>query len=177
MKTSLSPVNGLIIILGSPNKPDGTLYSIAQERCALALQIYRKNPTFKLLLTGGYGDHFNTSELSHAFYLKKYLMTLNIPPRAIVEFAESGNTLEDATLTRPIVEKYQPGKIIVITSDYHLARAKYIFEREFQELKIPIEFAAATTNKENCEVDLDALIRYEVDALTQLQQEDGAGAK
>lgn len=173
MKTSFSPVNGLIIVLGSPNKPDGKLHSIAQERCALAVQIYRKHPTYKLLLTGGYGEHFNTSELSHAFYLKKYLMTLNIPPRAIVEFAESSNTLEDAKLTRPIVEKYQPKHVIVITSEYHLARAQYVFEREFKDLDLSLDFEATTTNKKKCELDLEALIQHEAEALKKLKQEDG----
>ena len=48
-------IEGLILVLGSPNSDKGELFSIAKERCNLALTELAKRPGWKLLLTGGFG--------------------------------------------------------------------------------------------------------------------------
>ena len=127
----MKPISGLIVILGSPNSEQGELYSVATSRCRLGLQEYKRRGGWEILLTGGYGAHFNTTNQPHAEYLKRFLVGHGIPEKEFVEFAESANTLEDASLSRPIVQRYGVNQIVVITSDYHLDRAQYIFEREF----------------------------------------------
>ncbi len=122
-------VSGLIVVLGSPNAEDGELYSVARERCQLALDEYASRAGWKILLTGGYGDHFNTTHQPHAAYLKCYLTARGIPEDDIVEFAESSNTIQDASLSKPIVYRYGAKHILVITSDYHQDRARYVFEQ------------------------------------------------
>ena len=160
----------MIIVLGSPNSPDGELYSVAKERCELALVEYAKHPNWKILLTGGYGAHFNTTDQPHAAYLKQYLVKRGVPSEAFVEFAESSNTLQDASLAKPIVLKYQVREIIVVTSDYHIDRARYIFEREFADTGIHIEFAVSQTQAETCELNLEAQKKHEREALTKLRE-------
>jgi uncharacterized SAM-binding protein YcdF (DUF218 family) len=162
----------LIIVLGSPNKENGELYSVAKERCELALQIYRKNSACKIILTGGYGDHFNRSKKPHACYLKSYLLKAGIIREDIIACVESTNTREDASLTKSIVEKNKIEKIIIITSDFHEKRARFIFEKEYAELGVPIEFAVSHTISKNCELDLEALIQHEQRALDNLTLEE-----
>ncbi|HET9914514.1 MAG TPA: YdcF family protein, partial [Anaerolineales bacterium] len=128
------------MILGSPNSADGKLYSVARGRCELALGEYAKHPGWRILLTGGYGAHFNTTGRPHAAYLRDYLVERGVPAEAIVEFAESATTLEDASLSKPIVLKYGAPQILVVTSDYHIDRARYVFEREFADTDVHIEF-------------------------------------
>jgi uncharacterized SAM-binding protein YcdF (DUF218 family) len=164
--------NGMIVVLGSPNSEDGELYSIATERCELALVEYKKRPGWKILLTGGYGAHFNTTGQPHAAYLRHYLIQRGIPSRAIVEFAESTNTLQDASLSKPIVLKHQLSEIVVITSDYHVDRARYIFEREFADTQVRIEFSVSRTDEQVCELDLKALKKHEKEALAKLKNRD-----
>jgi len=154
-------MNGIIIILGAPNDKNGELSSIAKERCEQAIIEYRRHPSYKILPTGGYGLHFNTTEKPHAFYAKRYLISRNVPAEDILEFAESSNTIEDAKLTKPIVEKYGVKRVIVVTSDFHLQRAKYVFQREF--LGIEIAFSECFTNLPQSE--LDALKQHEKRAL------------
>jgi uncharacterized SAM-binding protein YcdF (DUF218 family) len=96
---------GLIIILGSPNSQNDELYSIAKERYKLAIQEYQQHPSHKILLSSGFGALFNTTNQPHAFYLKQYLISRGIPVTAFTEFAMSRNTLEDASLSKPIVLK------------------------------------------------------------------------
>jgi len=166
-------MNGLIVVLGSPNAEDGALYSIARERCHLALDEYARRDGWRVLLTGGYGPHFNTTDQPHAAYLKDYLTARGIPPADIVEFAESANTLEDASCSKPIVRKYGVREILVITSDYHQARARYVFEREFAGTGVEIAFSVAQTDEAACELDLGALKRHERQALERLRCLDG----
>jgi uncharacterized SAM-binding protein YcdF (DUF218 family) len=163
-------LSGLIVVLGSPNTDQGQLYSIAKERCALALTEYALHPGYKVLLTGGYGSHFNTTDQPHAAYLKRYLTSRGIPEDQFVEYAESSNTLEDASLSKPIALKYGARQLLVITSEYHLDRARYIFEREFAGTEVALKFVAARTDERACLLDLEALKRHERDALDRLRR-------
>jgi vancomycin permeability regulator SanA len=166
-------INGLILVLGSPNSDTGELYSIARERCRLALDEYARRDGWKLLPTGGYGAHFNTTHQPHAAYLKGYLTAGGIPEEDIVEFAESSNTIEDATLSKPIVLGYGVKHILVITSDYHEDRARYVFAKEFAGTGIEITFCIAQTDEAACELDLAELKRHEREALAKLKASAG----
>ena len=162
-------IQGLIIVLGSPNSDQGELYSIAKERCEAALTEYTQHPSYKILLTGGYGSHFNTSDQPHAVYLKKYLTSRGIPEDRFIEFAESANTFEDASLSKAIVLKYGVDNILVITSDFHRDRAKYIFEKEFAGTGVIIRFSVSQTDETTCQLDLKALKDHEQRALAKLK--------
>ncbi|MBN2091657.1 YdcF family protein [candidate division KSB1 bacterium] len=161
----------LIVVLGSPNSETGQLYSIARERCELAMKLFHENPGAKLLLTGGFGAHFNVSAKPHAFYLQKYLMERGIPESAFLEFALSSNTLEDASLSKPIILNTDSRKITIVTSDYHYPRAKFIFEREFLDISLEISFCTSITNAEKCEIDLEPLKKHEKMALEKLKRQ------
>lgn len=165
-------LGGVIIVLGSPNSEDGELYSVAKERCELALTEYAKRPGWKFLLTGGYGAHFNTTSQPHAAYLRRYLVKRGVSSQAIVEFAESTNTLQDASLSKPIVLKYGAPEFVVVTSDYHLDRARYVFEREFADAGVHIEFSVSQTDGAACEFDLEAQKKHEQEALERLRARD-----
>ena len=162
----------MIVVLGSPNSENGELFSTAKERCELALAEYTKHSDWKILLTGGYGAHFNKTDHPHAEYLRRYLVKRGVPNQAIVEFAESTNTLQDASLSKSIIQRYKVAEILIITSDYHIDRARYIFEREFSDTKVHIEFLVSQTNEEACEFDLESQRRHEQQALEKLRESE-----
>jgi uncharacterized SAM-binding protein YcdF (DUF218 family) len=155
-----------IVVLGSPNDGDGALSSIARERCGQALTEYQKHPGARILPTGGWGPHFNTTPKPHGDYIREYLQTLGVPDVAFVECAESSNTIEDAKLSRPIVERHGFRKLIVVTSDFHLARAQFLFRQGFSDLEI--EFSASKTHL--AEDELQQRILHEQAALAKLEQ-------
>lgn len=167
-----SEIKGIIIILGSPNSEAGELSSIAKERCERALAEYPKRPGWRLLLTGGYGAHFNITDQPHAAYLKRYLVSRGIPAQEILELVESANTLEDASISRPIVLKYGAPEIVVITSDYHIDRARYVFQREFAGTGVRLEFLASQTDEKACEFDLATQKIHEQQSLAKLRETD-----
>ena len=160
-------INGLIIVLGSPNSEKGELYSTGLERCQTAAEQYRLHPDYYFLLTGGFGAHFNTTSFPHAHYVKNCLIGLGIPESRFTEFAESRNTIEDAALSRPIVEKYAAKDLIIITSEFHLKRAEHVFRRVYAGFDGTTCFIPAK-NPSDC--DMQEIQRHEKEALCKLME-------
>jgi len=133
----------VLIVLGSPNAPDGTLSEVALSRLDLGYELYSQEKR-KMLLTGGFGPHFNVSAQPHAYYGQQYLLARGVSQTDFLPFAESANTVQDAVLTKAILEKYALSQALLITSDYHLARARYIFEHVFAST-IPFTFLGASS--------------------------------
>jgi uncharacterized SAM-binding protein YcdF (DUF218 family) len=126
---------GLVVVLGSPNDDTGRICEMGQGRIALGLALYRERKAegWKLLLTGGFGAHFNTTPLPHAHYARALMLESGVPPDDVVELAESRNTVDDALAARPIVERHGVPQLLVVSSDFHLARVEFIFRRVFPD--------------------------------------------
>ncbi|HBC85412.1 MAG TPA: YdcF family protein [Lentisphaeria bacterium] len=155
-----------IIVLGSPNDSEGNLSSIAIERCQQTLAEYSRNPDAYILPTGGWGEHFNTTDKPHGYYLRQYLTAHGVPEGQILECAESANTIQDAMLSKPIVERQCITDLIVVTSDFHVPRAQFLFQREFPGIRL--SFSASKTNLP--EDDLIRRMQHEEKALAKLKQ-------
>lgn len=134
-------MTGIIIVLGSKNDEKGNLSPNSRNRVDRAIKkmeefqpkadrpmAEKNNPNYKLLLTGGFGK-FNPTSKPHAQYLKDYALKKGVKKKDILGIVESSNTVEDAYLSKPIIDKYRPEKVFVSTSNFHLPRAKYIFEK------------------------------------------------
>jgi uncharacterized SAM-binding protein YcdF (DUF218 family) len=158
-------MNGIIIVLGSPNDISGNLSSIAVERCNQALLEYTKHRDYMILLTGGYGEHFNKTEKPHAFYTAQYLCSKGISEDSILAFVESSNTFEDVKLSKHLIEKYNPKNIIVVTSDFHHDRVKYLLEQDLPERKLKLSCSKTNLPKN----ELNKIINHETKALTKLK--------
>ena len=163
----------IIVLLGSPNRDDGTLCSVARDRCSRAIEEWHRHPGSKILPTGGFGDHFNTTDQPHATYLQAHLLAHGVPEGDILGGAHSRNRIEDATLSYPIVQQQGASRAIVVTSDYHAARAEYIFARTYAG--ISLSFSLCPTSEETCELDLCALRAHEQEALDRLRRQDRGG--
>ena len=106
-------------------------------------QLYSENK--KILCTGGWGSHFNTSPLAHAVYSKAYLLQKGIPEHAFLELALSANTVEDAVKSKAILSRLDNPIITIVTSDFHIERVKLIFSEvlkgfEIQFNAVPSDF-------------------------------------
>ncbi|MCX6811156.1 MAG: YdcF family protein, partial [Candidatus Berkelbacteria bacterium] len=124
-------MKGIIIVLGSFNDEKGNINYIAKSRLNAGIKKLKEKDSYKLLLTGGFGRHFNTTNNPHAYYAKKYCLKNGIMPENILDFVESGNTVEDAYFSKPIIDKYRPEEVTIVSSDFHLPRVKYIFNKIF----------------------------------------------
>lgn len=166
---------GLIIILGSPNDEQGNLSVMAQGRVALGYQWYqaRRAAGWKLLLTGGFGEHFNRTNHPHAYYLQQWLLAQGVPAQDILGFALSRHTGEDALLARPFVERHGVRQLLVVTSDFHLARVEFIFRAVFPEYAL--EFAGAPHLPTCSTAEQERLVAHEAQRLAALRAAGGVG--
>jgi len=120
-------VPALLITLGAPNDAQGVLSPIAQGRARAAIREYRRRPGCKVIVTGGYGQHFNTSDEPHAHHVTRFLLEGGVAAADMTQIADSSNTVDDARLSMPVVERFDVRVLCVITSDFHQERAGLIF--------------------------------------------------
>ena len=123
-----------MIILGHTNDSEGRLSSIAKERLNLSFTKLEKG--YKILVTGGFGNHLNTTKKMHASYSKDYLLKKGLAKSRFLKIARSQNTVEDAFFSHVIVGKYKIKDVIIVTSDFHMARVKFIFGRIFKDYNL-----------------------------------------
>ena len=153
----------VIVVLGSPNFPDGTLGPIALDRLQGCLSIFNSQK-HKILCTGGFGAHFNTSPVAHANYLKDFLILKGVPSTAFLPLALSSNTVEDAVMSKSILMKTVFKDLIIITSEYHVARVEFIFTELLKDFNL--NFKAVTHH--SIDDVLEPLIQHEKVAMDQL---------
>jgi len=160
-------MKGVVIILGNRNDEQGNLLELAVGRLDKGIEEYHSHPDYKILLTGGRGAHFNTTDKPHAFYARQYLLERRIAASDLLEFAESYDTVEDALLSKPIVDKYKGRKLIIVSSDFHMDRVKYIFKKVFKGYHLSFEEAITNPSPEQLEV----LMKHEIDEICKLKNE------
>ncbi len=163
-------IRGFVVILGSPNDSAGNLSGMGQGRVSLGFETYRKLVAqgYRLLLTGGYGEHFNTTHQPNASYAQKLLLDLGVLADHIVEFAESRNTVDDALKSRPIVDKYGAEHLVVVSSDFHLGRVQFVFEQVFPDKRV--EFLGAPYLESRTPEERERLLAHEARELTSLRE-------
>lgn len=168
MKTRME--SGCILILGAPNDQNGNLSLIAKTRLIQGAKVLSLHPGFKILLTGGFGKHFNDTNQPHWKYAKDFLIKeLSVSPDSFLGVSiESANTVEDVEKSKSIFQKYNFKKIIVVTSEFHLKRVKYIIEKAL-DLKENTLSYSCVADKELDEELLKELCEHEKQAIAYLQ--------
>jgi uncharacterized SAM-binding protein YcdF (DUF218 family) len=158
-----SPV---IIVLGAPNDDQGRLLAAAVGRAEAAAREYRRDPGSRLLLTGGIGPHFNRTSRPHHEYVAAFLEGAGVPRGVILGGVGSRSTVEDAGMAAELLAGHGPDLYLrVVTSDYHLARARLLFERAFAgHAAIEMVPAAARISA----ADLAQALRHEAEAIERL---------
>ena len=154
----------VLVVLGSPNSPSGELSDISKSRLDCCRKMFTKGQL--ILCTGGWGPHFNISDKPHAYYGKEYLMGNGLSEKDFLEIALSENTVDDAVKLKSILPDHRNVKLIVITSDYHLERARLIFNEILD--KYEMNFVGVESNME--EEKLHQLIEHEKKAINSIKQ-------
>lgn len=128
--------SAVIIVLGGSNDRHGHLSQMSEDRCSEALKVHKQHPSYPLLMTGGWGDHFNKSPWSHGHLQKQVLIKQGIPPGLFLPIALSSHTRADAVEAARILNRSRPGALLLITSDFHMPRACHYFQAEFPDTRL-----------------------------------------
>lgn len=115
------------IVLGpfihrSKNKPNDELIKYrAIDRLSQALELYKKGKFKKILLSGGNSEMDSTIT---------FLLNQGIPFEDLMFEDQSLNTYENALFSKQFLDKkkYSSKRILLITSAYHMRRAKKCFD-------------------------------------------------
>lgn len=160
-----------LTVLGAPNSDTGELSTEARDRCQRALRFYTEHPDSKIILTGGFGPHFNRTAHPHTYYTKRYLCGLGVPESAIVEELDSVNTNEDLVmLHRCLTINGDPAGVhTIITSNFHVERVTLIAAKLFKEFTPKIIGAVDTLTPEA----LESAERHERRAIMELKARIG----
>ena len=122
----------IVIVLGSGIKGE-SLTPMLQSRLDRALRYQKENPNAIIIVTGGKGPG---EDITEAEAMERYLLVNEINPDQVMREETSTNTYENLANTKKILNDFKKLtgidstlKIAVITSDFHMYRAKHAAQK------------------------------------------------
>lgn len=115
----------VIIVLGAQVKPDGTPSEALRRRLAAALEEHRKKRQV-IIVCGAQGGDEPRAE---GDVMRDWLLAEGVPEEDIVAETASFNTRQNLEYARAIMEHRGLREALIVTSDYHVARALALCER------------------------------------------------
>jgi uncharacterized SAM-binding protein YcdF (DUF218 family) len=124
--------DAIIVLAGGINN-DGSLPDLPRRRVDGGIAHFNNKESSVLIMTGKYGFWLDwTKEIplrSEAQAMKEYAVSQGVPQQNIFLDERSKDTLGNAYFTKvDILEPHNWKKVIVITSDFHYERTKFIFD-------------------------------------------------
>lgn len=116
----------VVIVLGNPANADGSPSLLMASRVEKAVQVMKSGQAPRLLMTGG-GVYNDAVE---AEVMAQYARQLGIPAADIFVEKQARNTFQNARLSAEFCRRQGWQRVLVVTSFFHLARARRIFRRE-----------------------------------------------
>ena len=117
-----------VIVLGAAVREDGVSNTL-KLRLDKAAEYAAQNPDTILVLSGAKGPDEPCTE---AFAMQQYLLKKGVPMENMLLEEQSASTLENIVYSRLLIEKQEdpPKSIGVLTSNFHLLRARLIAEHQ-----------------------------------------------
>ena len=120
-----------IMILGYWNHPDGQLPPPTLARLDTGFSVYQQMPTATVVVSGGFGDNFNTSPRPHAEYKAAYLQSRGVSAEQLILLSTTKHTVDEAMTLQQRLQEKGCQKLTVVTSEFHVPRAALIFQHFF----------------------------------------------
>lgn len=123
----------ILVVLGSQLDDVNNVTLVLRKRLDKAIQVYNYQKTktqskISIIVTGGPQGHSNYSE---AEGMENYLIQKGIPAKDIILEPHAKNTSENLKYSQELIIKHRlQGKIIVITSRFHLMRTSFIAHQQ-----------------------------------------------
>ena len=123
------------------------------DRFLAGLQLYKKGKAPIIMFTG---EQNTNSKTSGDIYIKEAIK-LGVPPKALKTTSLVMNTQEEAIKVKKLLDqsKITSHKIILVTSAFHMIRAKRMFERNGMLVTpFPVDFKSNTAKRKKNPRDL-----------------------
>lgn len=116
-------------------------------RAPLAARLYREGRAPRVLVTGGYySDYFlvlTGERLTDAEVVARVLASLGVPRAAMTLVKGGTSTYEEALILRRLVDDLGLRSVIVVTSNFHSRRARWVFRKVLAGRGVAISFVEA----------------------------------
>ncbi len=141
--TKVRAANAIVVLSGgnaSYKGPDRILEWSDPDRFFAGIQLYKSKKASKIIFTS---ERVDTDLYSSQIYTRKAL-DMGIPSASIISTKEVRNTADEAYEVKKILYNLKPRKnksIILVTSAFHMNRAKNIFENQgVKVIPYPVDF-------------------------------------
>ena len=117
------------------------------DRLQYPLEMYGQKKVKKILISGGSGS-LAAPDKREALFLKQFLLDVGVRSQDIIIEKNSRNTHENAVFSKQILDSLglSDTKILLVTSSYHMRRARACFKKEDLNFDIlPVDFTAGTS--------------------------------
>ena len=106
-------------------------FNQSSDRFIQTALLYKKGHIKKIIASGGQNGMFSEDDFMEADFVAKNLMDLGIPAEDIWIENQSKNTIENAQLSKQIIDRNGglKSKAVLITSAFHIPRATLTFEQ------------------------------------------------
>lgn len=120
-----------IVVLGGGVNPDGTLSPMVQARVSRAVELYRRRIAPRIILSGRCGlTDPDPPPVTEAAAMADLAHQQGVPRAKLLLEEQSKDTVGNAYFTRiDYLEPNQWTSIRVVTSDFHLSRAAWVFRK------------------------------------------------
>ena len=121
------------------------LFSTAADRFIQGVLLQKSGRVQHILVTGGNGN-LNPGRFREGSWAKTQLRAAQIPDSCILIEDQSRNTLENASLSKALLQKYkQQGPYLLVTSAFHMRRSLRIFKKAgIDVIPYPCNYIAGT---------------------------------
>lgn len=130
-----------IVALGSGLAQGRHVTPLLAHRVDRAIRAWRENPGSTIVMSGGQGPD---EELPEARAMRDYALGQGVPDRAVLCEERSRNTRQNVAFSRDLIRRHDarargaagekdaadPGRILVVTDDYHVFRALLLTREE-----------------------------------------------
>ena len=139
--------NSIVILAGMRNftqKKHEVTEWIDPDRFFAGLRLYKQGKSKRIIFTDGYNPFYG-DQLTEGILNRKDAISMGIPSSAVFITGKAKNTFQESQELRKLFnkKKFFSNEIILVTSAFHMKRAKKLFERAgFEVLEFPVDFKA-----------------------------------
>ena len=131
-EAALRPADAIVVLgYGPPVDKAGKPVNELSRRVEKGVELYRQGLAPVLIMTGGntYQDYYESA------VMKELAVSLGVPADAVVEEREAMDTIGNARYSAALVRARGGQSAIIVSSPYHLKRARKLFAATGLELQ------------------------------------------
>ena len=135
-------VDGIIVLGGAIGVArEDIVLNNAAARMTKAVELARAHPEAKLVFTGGGANLLSPVVKTEADGARLLFLGLGLPESRLILEDKSRNTVENAVLTRKLVDPKPGERWLLVTSAWHMPRAMGVFRKAgFEVEAFPVDY-------------------------------------